>query len=98
MPMSPDAIVDVSRRTCASFLAISLCLAACPCSAATLDEAQKLFNTGEYDDCITACGESIEQNQWHLAWRLLKIKAELATGRYTDALATYEAAMARYSS
>lgn len=86
-------------RLHAILLTLLLCLAGLArCSAATLDEAQKLFNTGEYDDCIVACGESIEQNQWHLAWRLLKIKAELAIGSYTDALATYEAAMTRYSS
>ena len=78
---------------------VGLCLAGwSSAAAATLDETQKLYLVGEYDDCIAACTEAIEQNQWHLAWRLLKIRAELATGRYADALVTHEAAMSRFSS
>lgn len=97
--MSPDTTVAAFRFARALLLSIGLSLAGIlPCSAATLDEAQKLFYGGEYDDCIGVCTEAIEQSQWHLAWRLLKVRAELATGRYADALATYEAAMSRVSS
>jgi tetratricopeptide (TPR) repeat protein len=95
--MSPDAtVVPRLPRTWLLICFLSLAWLA-PCPAATLDEAQKLYNTGEYDDCTAACAAAIEQNQWHMAWRLLKIRSELASGRYSDALATYEAAMSRYN-
>ncbi len=74
--MSPDTTVAAFRlpRTCFLVGCLSLAWLA-PCSAATLDDAHKLYNTGEFDDCTAACEAAIEQNQWQLAWRLLKIRA-----------------------
>lgn len=99
LPMSLDTTAVAFRHLWALLVGIVVFLASGPAvTATTLDEAEKLYRVGEYDDCIVACTESIEQNQWHLAWRLLKIRSEMATGRYADALATYEAAMSRFSS
>src|SRR5262245_12907411 len=94
-PVQTAAALRFPRTHCLIAWLIVASLAAC--SAATLDEAQKLFSTGEYEDCIAACETAIEQNPWQMSWRLLKIRAELATGRYTDALASYEAGMSRYN-
>lgn len=97
--MSPDTTAAVFGRLRVLLLGCCVLVSLGRCAGgATLDEAEKFYQVGEYDDCIAACTESIEQNQWHLAWRLLKIRAEMATGRYADALATYEAAMSRFSS
>jgi len=64
--------------------------------AAEVDDAQKLFNTGKYAECISACATAIADNRWHEGWRLLKIKAELATGQYPQALKTFETAIPRF--
>src|SRR5688572_17763410 len=66
--------------------------------AAELADAQKLFNTGKYAECITACETAITTNQFGEGWWLLKIRAELATGRYPEALKTYESGVDRYDS
>lgn len=66
--------------------------------AAEVADAQKLFNAGKYAECIVECAKAIADNQWHEGWRLLKIKAELATGQYSQALKTFETAMPRFPS
>jgi tetratricopeptide (TPR) repeat protein len=65
-------------------------------SAAELDDAEKLYRGGQYAECIAECGKAIAADQWQEGWRLLKIRAELATGKGSQALATFEAAAKRY--
>jgi tetratricopeptide (TPR) repeat protein len=68
-----------------------------PALAAELDDAQKLFHTGKYAECLEACQKALKGNAYNSdRWRLLKIQAEMATGQYADALKTYEAAAALY--
>src|SRR5687768_16797439 len=67
-----------------------------PVSAAELDDAQKLYYSGKYAECIDACQNAIESNAWAEGWRLLKIRSELATGTYAEALNTNEATAAVY--
>ena len=69
-----------------------------PLAADDLEDAQALFNSGRYAECIEAAAKGIEQLGWRESWRHLKIRAELETGRYADALATLEAALERFSS
>lgn len=66
--------------------------------AAELEDAQKLLEGGKYAECIAECAKAIVGNGWQEGWRLAKIRAELATGQYDSALATYEAAASRYTS
>jgi tetratricopeptide (TPR) repeat protein len=74
-----------------------LCLAMAGLAlAADIDEAQKLFRTGRYGECIEACDKAIASNQWGEAWWLLKIRSELVTGQYAEALKSYEAGLDRY--
>ena len=73
-----------------------LLLSAQPASAADLPAAQKLFRTGDYAGCLDACKKGIEENRWLEGWWLLKVRTELTTGQYADALTTYEAAQNRH--
>jgi tetratricopeptide (TPR) repeat protein len=80
---------------------IALCLAICitcapRASAAPLADAQKLFKTGDYQECIDAAAKAIEASPWTEDWWLLKIRAELATGQYPEALKTQETAVSRF--
>ena len=74
-----------------SLLLLSL-LAPLAASAATLAEARKLYDTGDYSGCIEACKLGTEANRWFEEWWILKIKAELTTGAYAEALKSFEAA------
>jgi Tfp pilus assembly protein PilF len=67
-----------------------------PAAAAELEDAEKLFYSGKYSECITACQKAIDDNAWAEGWRLLKIRAQLATGKYAEALKSYEATAAVY--
>jgi tetratricopeptide (TPR) repeat protein len=67
-----------------------------PAPAAELVDGQKLFNTGQYLECINACEKAIEADRFDEGWYLLKIRAELATGQYPQALETWEAAQDRH--
>ena len=66
-------------------------------SAETADAAT-LFNSGKYGDCIRACDTGLEQRSWQESLWRLKIQAQLETGQYKEAFATYEAAVERFSS
>jgi len=65
--------------------------------AATLSEAEGLYKSGDYEACIKACAEAIEDGDFSETWRVQKIEAELAVGRYDDAEATLAEALKRYS-
>src|SRR6476659_726438 len=68
-------------------------LAALPAKA-DLAESRAQFNAGKYAECLAAATEATEGVDYrHIeGWWLLKAKVELAIGKYTEALATYEAA------
>lgn len=100
---------ELNRRTRKSFLYLSrrtlkislstiglLILTATAVDAADLGEAAVLLKAGKHDECLQAAGTAIEEGQYSETWRTLKIRAELASGRYADALATVDAAIERY--
>jgi tetratricopeptide (TPR) repeat protein len=64
--------------------------------AADLEEAEKLYRTGRYDECARLVDEEMGGSGWSEPWRHLKIKAELATGKYDEAKASLEGAVRRY--
>lgn len=65
--------------------------------AADLEDAQALFNSGKYEECIAAATDATENDQRDReAWWLLKVRAEMAVGQYPEALATLEAALERF--
>lgn len=49
-----------------------------------------LFRTGEYVKCIEASAKSIALNEFQDRFRILKLRSELESGRYRDALVTLD--------
>ncbi len=70
-----------------------LCSAA---NASDLEDAEKLFRTGKYDECAKAVEAGIQNDGWSEPWRQLKIKAELARGNDKEAIAAVEEALLRF--
>lgn len=97
--------LPVGRGRCRRLIGLAL-IAFCACAgswisssrAADLEEAESLFHSGKYAECIASAAEEIKTRSWRESCWHLKIRAELATGRYADALATQEAALAHFSS
>ncbi len=85
------------RMNLTRMAAASVCLGLwCSVASADIEEAQKLFQTGHYDECARAVVEGIDNDPWVEPWRHLKIKNELATGKYEDAMASLEEALRRF--
>lgn len=74
----------------AAFLAAVAALPTSGAAAAEIEDGEKLFNSGEYKDCIDAAEAEIHRGNYLEQWRVLKIKSEMATGAYEAALATAE--------
>ena len=62
-------------------------------AAGDLEEAEKLFRAGQYDECAKAVEVGIENNPWREPWRYLKIRTELVRGRDAEAIAAAEEAL-----
>jgi tetratricopeptide (TPR) repeat protein len=60
-----------------------------------LEDAQKLYKSGKYEDCITQCVLGINTTPWDDGWWLLRIRAEMMTGKYPEALRTLQTGLAR---
>lgn len=69
---------------------LGLCLAAWEVPGQSLTEAQTLFNTGKYEQCVEMSEKGVAEYSWYESWRHQKLEAELTLGRYADALATVE--------
>jgi tetratricopeptide (TPR) repeat protein len=69
-----------------------------PSLADEFDDAVALFNSGQYADCIRACAGGTESQKWRESWWDLKLRAELETGRYAEALESLKASLERFSS
>ncbi|MGE3778633.1 MAG: tetratricopeptide repeat protein [Pirellulaceae bacterium] len=64
---------------------------------AEITDAIELLHTGQYDACREHCHAAIEAGEYSETWRLVKIQAELAAGRYLDSLATLDVALQLYT-
>jgi tetratricopeptide (TPR) repeat protein len=62
-------------------------------AAADLAEVEKLFRTGQYDQCAALAAQQIGKDEETDRSSELKIKAELARGKYAAALETLETAL-----
>jgi tetratricopeptide (TPR) repeat protein len=63
--------------------------------AADRDDAETLFRTGRYDECVQRAEEVLAHDAWNEPLRRLKINAQLATGKSRDALASLDEALIR---
>jgi len=80
-------------------IVISVALAFVPAVmafAADVDEVEKLFRTGRYDEVARLAGEEIEKGSWNERFSELKIEAELARGKYAEAKETLVDALNRF--
>lgn len=77
--------------------AMLLGLVAAPVGAAELAEVGDLFYSGQYEQCAEAAGQAVEAGIWNEAWPRWKIRADMALGRYSEALKTLEDAQRRYT-
>jgi tetratricopeptide (TPR) repeat protein len=64
--------------------------------AADRQEIEDHFRTGRYDECVRLIDEEIATGGWNEPLRLLKIKSQLARGKYPEALASLEEALTRF--
>lgn len=64
-------------------------------SAADLAEATQSFRTGKYAECIDFTTEIVSQNEYHEPAWMLKIQAEMETGKYAEAAKSLDAALAK---
>lgn len=64
--------------------------------AADLEDAEKLFRTGQYDQCLRMVDDELDNGAWSEPWRHLKIRTELVRGKDAEAMAAFEDAMRRF--
>src|SRR5439155_2746656 len=83
------------KRTLGLVLPFIAFLAA-PAGAADVSDARKLLNTGKYEECIETCAQAMAGRQFDETWWLLKIRAEMAVGRYAEAQQSLEKGLERF--
>jgi tetratricopeptide (TPR) repeat protein len=64
--------------------------------AADILEAFSLYRTGKYAECVELADKGIQEGQFSENWPLVKLKAEMALGRYEDAQKTLDSALERF--
>ncbi len=62
-----------------------------------LEQLRILYAAGKYDQCISKADEFIKANNYGETYRTLKVRAELARGKYADAVKTIEQGIEKYS-
>lgn len=91
-------IPPLRRSHCWPAALLALMFAPLAAKAADLAEAEELYRSGKYAECAELAGAEIEARSWREPWRHWKIKAELAQGKYAEALASLEEAIGRFPS
>ena len=64
--------------------------------AADLEEAEDLFHQGKYAECVALTGKGIEEGDFSETWRELRIRSQMAMGRYADALQSLDEGLKRF--
>jgi tetratricopeptide (TPR) repeat protein len=85
----------LSRNPRAFVILLTACLGP-QVSAADLAEVTQLFRTGKYAECAAAAEKAVAENDFSENYRVLKIKAEMELGRYSDALKTLDEALKKF--
>jgi tetratricopeptide (TPR) repeat protein len=67
-----------------------------PSAAGAFEDAEKLYRTGQYDECAKLVDDEMKSNGWNEAWRHLQIKNELARGKHAEAITAVEDALRRF--
>jgi tetratricopeptide (TPR) repeat protein len=99
LPRAPfdrePSVQTTGCRLAAALLGLGLFLTTSFSTAADLAETTRLFRTGEYAACAEAAAEGIAASEYNENFRVLKLRSELALGRYADALASLDGALAK---
>ncbi|MGP0067309.1 MAG: peptidase MA family metallohydrolase [Isosphaeraceae bacterium] len=66
--------------------------------AADPEDAEGLFRSGKYDECAKAAEREIAEGGWDERPRFFKISAEMARGKYAEALISVGPAIRRFQS
>ncbi|HEV3024770.1 MAG TPA: hypothetical protein VGX76_19975 [Pirellulales bacterium] len=61
-----------------------------------LVRAERLYRSGKYAECVDVTAKAIADGALDEGWPTLRLKAELALGRYADAAKTLEAALDKF--
>lgn len=64
--------------------------------AADIEEATRLFRTGKYDECAAEAAKELEKGWRGDAWFVLKVRSDMARGRYAEAAASLGDGIRRY--
>src|SRR5262245_20488663 len=83
-------------RTAPLLFLLTVAAWAASATAAELNQAEALFRAGKYDECAQLAEQEIAGRAWSERWRSLKIAAELARGKYAEALTSLEDALRRF--
>ncbi|MCA9184580.1 MAG: peptidase MA family metallohydrolase [Pirellulaceae bacterium] len=67
------------------------------CDAADLLEARQLYQSGRYVECTQYVAAAIEETYLSENWAVLKVQAEMASGQYTQAQKSLDAALEKLS-
>ncbi len=103
-PRGSFGIVKISPKLVCQFnvpfllAAFAFCLAPGDGLGQSLTEAKALFNTGKYAQCVEMSEKGVAEYSWYESWRHQQLEAELALGRYADALDTVEKGLKDFSS
>lgn len=65
--------------------------------AVAAQSPEELFQTGQYDAVMDVAAAAIERGVWNEKWPRLLMQAQLARGRYAEAVTTFDHAIPRYS-
>lgn len=100
----PESISVFIKTRCSCRIALLVFTALCvwgaitPAAAADFSEAEQLYFTGQYTEAEAVAAAEVESGIWNEKWSRLLIRCQLTTGKYAEALTTYDSAINRYSS
>lgn len=75
---------------------LGIFLGQCVGRAADFQDGVKLLSTGKYVEAIDAADKALEDDRTDEDWTLIKVRAQMATGKYADALDVVTNAFKRY--
>lgn len=94
---SESRLAKIALLSAFAALLLSAGQAGSNAAAAELSECREMLRTGQYAECIAATAEAFVKRRYGESWPVLQAEAEMALGRYGEALRTVELGVERYS-
>jgi tetratricopeptide (TPR) repeat protein len=91
---------DFYVRTFSRIALVGCCISLYDSAAegGALEEAERLFRTGQYEQCAALAAREMSKDEENERWSQLKIKAEMTNGKYEVALASAESSLRQFPS